>query len=54
VASILPVTQAFKGKNLSELKSLLASIPKLGSEAGAFESDMRAARKSQPVLPKGS
>ena len=52
VASISPVTQPFKGKNLGELKSLLASIPKLGAEAEAFESDIKAARESQPVLPK--
>jgi antitoxin (DNA-binding transcriptional repressor) of toxin-antitoxin stability system len=53
VASISPVTHPLKGKNLGELKSLLAAIPKLGAEAEAFESDIRAARKSQPVLPKG-
>ncbi len=54
MASISPVTQPLKTKNLGDLKSLLASIPKLGAEAEAFESDIRAARESQPVLPKGS
>jgi antitoxin (DNA-binding transcriptional repressor) of toxin-antitoxin stability system len=54
VASISPVTQPFKGKTLGDLKSLLAAIPKLGPEAEAFESDIRAARRSQPVLPKGN
>jgi len=54
VASISPVAQPFKSKNLGELKSLLASIPKLGAEAAAFESDIRAARENQPILPKGS
>jgi antitoxin (DNA-binding transcriptional repressor) of toxin-antitoxin stability system len=53
VASISPVTRSLKGKNLGELKSLLAAIPKLGAEAEAFESDIRAARENQPVLPKG-
>jgi antitoxin (DNA-binding transcriptional repressor) of toxin-antitoxin stability system len=54
VASISPVTQPLKGKNLGELKSLLAAIPKLGAEAEAFESDIRVARESQPILPKGN
>jgi len=52
VASISPVAQPLKGKNLGELKSLLAAVPKLGAEAEAFESDIRAARESQPVLPQ--
>jgi len=54
VASISPVTQPLKGKSLGELKGLLAAVPKLGAEAEAFESDVRAARESQPVLPKES
>jgi antitoxin (DNA-binding transcriptional repressor) of toxin-antitoxin stability system len=54
VASIAPVAQPPKGKNLGELKSLLAAIPKLGAEVEAFESDIRAARENQPLLPKGS
>jgi len=54
VASISPVAQAPKGRKLGELKSLLAAIPKLGADAEAFESDIRAARESQPVLPKES
>lgn len=54
VASISPVTQSLKAKNLGELKSLLASIPKLGAEAMAFESDIRTACETQPVLPKES
>jgi antitoxin (DNA-binding transcriptional repressor) of toxin-antitoxin stability system len=54
VASISPLTQLLKSRNLGELKSLLATIPKLGAEAEAFESDIRAAREDQPVLPKGS
>jgi prevent-host-death family protein len=53
VASILPVTQSLRSKNLGELKSLLATIPKLGAEAEAFESDIRGAREKQPLLPKG-
>ncbi|MBM3285697.1 MAG: hypothetical protein FJY81_07465 [Candidatus Aminicenantes bacterium] len=52
VASISPVTQPLRGRSLGELKSLLTAIPKLGAEAEAFESDIRAARESQPVLPK--
>ena len=52
VASILPVAQPLKGKNLGDLKNLLAAIPKLGDEAEAFESDIRAARENQPTLPK--
>ena len=52
VASISPVAQPLKGKSLGDLKSLLAAIPKLGAEAEAFESDIRAARESQPVLSK--
>ena len=54
VASILPVVQPPGARNLSELKSLLAAIPKLGAEAGAFESDIKAARANQPALPKGT
>jgi antitoxin (DNA-binding transcriptional repressor) of toxin-antitoxin stability system len=54
VASISPVAQPGKARNLGELKSLLAGIPKLGAEAAAFESDIKAARENQPVLPKGS
>jgi antitoxin (DNA-binding transcriptional repressor) of toxin-antitoxin stability system len=54
VASISPVAQPHKGKNLGELKGLLAVLPKLGSEAEAFESDIKAARENQPVLPKES
>lgn len=53
MASILPVTRAFPGRTLGELKSLLASIPKLGAEAEAFESDVKAARDIQPFPPKG-
>jgi antitoxin (DNA-binding transcriptional repressor) of toxin-antitoxin stability system len=53
VASISPLTQPLKSRNLGELKSLLATIPKLGPEAEAFGSDIRAARENQPVLPKG-
>ena len=54
MASISPVTQPLTGKSLGELKSLLAAVPKLGAEAEALESDIRAARESQPVLPKES
>jgi antitoxin (DNA-binding transcriptional repressor) of toxin-antitoxin stability system len=54
VASISQVAQPLKAKNLGELKSLLATIPRLGAEAEAFESDVKAARESQPALPKGS
>jgi antitoxin (DNA-binding transcriptional repressor) of toxin-antitoxin stability system len=53
VASILPVIQTLGANNLGELKRLLEAIPKLGAEADAFESDIKAARDSQPVLPKG-
>jgi antitoxin (DNA-binding transcriptional repressor) of toxin-antitoxin stability system len=52
VASISPISQPLKGKNLGDLKNLLAAIPKLGDEAEAFESDIRAARENQPALPK--
>ncbi len=52
VASISPIDQSTKAKNLGELKNLLAAIPKLGPEAEAFESDMRAVRESQPTLPE--
>ena len=52
VASISPVAQPLTGKTLGELKALLAVIPKLGTEAEAFESDIRAARERQPALPK--
>jgi len=52
VASISPVTQPLRGKTLGELKGLLAVIPKLGTEAEAFESDIRVARERQPALPK--
>jgi antitoxin (DNA-binding transcriptional repressor) of toxin-antitoxin stability system len=51
VASISPVTQPLRAKNLGELKSLMAAIPKLGAEADALESDIRAARERQPALP---
>ena len=54
VASISPVAQPLKGKTLGELKSLLAVLPRLGAEAEAFESDIRAARENQPVLPQES
>ena len=54
MASISPVTQPVGARNLGELKSLLAAIPKLGAEAEAFESDITAARENQPDLPKGS
>jgi antitoxin (DNA-binding transcriptional repressor) of toxin-antitoxin stability system len=46
VASISPVTEPLEGKNLGELKRLLAAIPKLGAEAETFEADIRAARES--------
>ena len=52
VASIMPVTRSPEGRNLGELKSLLRTIPKLGAEAEALESDIRAAREDQPFLPK--
>jgi antitoxin (DNA-binding transcriptional repressor) of toxin-antitoxin stability system len=54
VASILPVGQPLGTKNLGELKNLLATIPKLGPEAEAFESEIKTARDNQPVLPKVS
>jgi hypothetical protein len=34
------------------LKSLREDIPKLGAEAEAFESDIKAVRESRPVLQK--
>ncbi len=49
-AAIGPVTQSRPAKSLAELKSLLATIPKLGPEAEAFESDIQAARKDQSLL----
>ena len=54
MASISPAIHPFRGRNLGELKSLMAAIPKLGAEADAFESDIKAARERQPVLPKDS
>ena len=54
VALISPVIQPLGAKTLGELKSLLATIPKLGAESKAFESALRDARENQPVLPKGS
>jgi antitoxin (DNA-binding transcriptional repressor) of toxin-antitoxin stability system len=54
IASISLAAQPFGAKNLGELKNLWAAIPKLGAEAEAFESDIKAARESQPVLPKES
>jgi antitoxin (DNA-binding transcriptional repressor) of toxin-antitoxin stability system len=54
VASISPVIQPLEAKTLGELKSLLASVPRLGADAEAFESDVRDARENQPGLPKGS
>jgi hypothetical protein len=50
----LSAWEPLKGRNLGELISLLAALPKLGAEAEAFESDIKVARESQPVLPKGS
>ncbi len=52
VASISPVSRPPQARNLGELKSLLAAIPRLGAEADAFASDIRAAREEQPALPK--
>jgi prevent-host-death family protein len=54
VALILPIVELPRAKTLGELKMLLSAIPKLGAEAGAFESHIRSARENQPTLPKES
>ncbi len=52
VASISPVSRSPQARNLGEMRSLLATIPRLGAEADAFASDVRAVREGQPALPE--
>ena len=51
VASMKPVGEKRDFKTLGELKALLKRIPRLDEELDAFESDLEAILKNQPVMP---
>jgi len=52
VAFICPVEAPMKEKHLGELKELVKSLPRLGSEAEKFERDVKEILKSQPTVAK--
>jgi antitoxin (DNA-binding transcriptional repressor) of toxin-antitoxin stability system len=52
VAVIHPVEPPLKERSLTELKGLLKSIPRLGTEADRFGEDLRDIWKHQPPMPK--
>ncbi len=52
VASICPVEIPLKERTLSELKTLLKDIPKLGDEIESFEKDLKEILELQPGMPK--
>jgi len=51
VASMKPVDEKEDFKTLGELKALLKRLPKLEEELDAFEADLEAILKTQPVMP---
>ena len=52
VASIFPAADQTMGKTLGDLRRRLSEIPRLGEDAPAFESEIRAAREAQPLPPE--
>jgi len=53
IAELSPVSSSLRKKTLSELSSILDSLPKLGDDAEVFAEDVKEARKTQPLVPKG-
>lgn len=52
IASMGPLAAPPQEHTLGELKKLLKGIPSLGEEARAFEKDLAAIIRHQPLLPK--
>jgi antitoxin (DNA-binding transcriptional repressor) of toxin-antitoxin stability system len=53
VAELSPVSSSTKRRTLSELPSIINSLPKLGSDASAFAEDIEDIKKLQPLTPEG-
>ena len=53
IAELSPVSSSLREKTLSELSSILDSLPKLGDDAEVFAEDVEEVRKMQPLVPKG-
>jgi antitoxin (DNA-binding transcriptional repressor) of toxin-antitoxin stability system len=53
IAELSPVSSSVRKKTLSELSSILDSLPKLGDDAEVFAEDVEEVRKTQPLVPKG-
>ena len=53
VAELSPVSSSTKRRTLSELPSILISLPKLGSDASTFAEDIEDIKKLQPLAPEG-
>ena len=53
IAELSPVSSSLRKKTLSELSSILDSLPKLGDDAEVFAEDVEEVRKTQPLVPKG-
>jgi antitoxin (DNA-binding transcriptional repressor) of toxin-antitoxin stability system len=53
VAELSPVSSSTKRRTLSELPSILNSLPKLGGDASAFTEDIEDIKKLQPLAPEG-
>jgi antitoxin (DNA-binding transcriptional repressor) of toxin-antitoxin stability system len=53
IAELSPVSPSVRKKTLSELPSILDSLPKLGDDAEVFAEDVEEVKKMQPLVPKG-
>jgi antitoxin (DNA-binding transcriptional repressor) of toxin-antitoxin stability system len=53
IAELSPVSSSVRKKTLSELSSILDSLPKLGDDAEVFAEDVKDVRNTQPLVPKG-
>ena len=51
-ASLVPVELARSGATLADLRSIMRTLPHLGSSDTAFEADVTAAANAQPSMPE--
>ncbi len=53
IAELSPVSPPARKRTLSELPSILDSLPKLGDDASVFAEDIKNVKNTQPMVPKG-
>jgi len=54
IAELSPISPALGKRILSELPSIISSLPKLGDDADAFAEDVEDIKNMQPLLPEGN